>query len=371
MKRVLSTALVLFIALSCFCQEAWELTNISEKDWNVYGQLNIQKNHNSISLKNPTHFTYRDNAMNLSEAEEYAILSNNYPSIGLDTHGLGRTFELSFEVENRTIPEDGPRLPLFPDLRCTRLYFWTIDLIYTTFSNRQETKKIYIIRTSGNPYYEYGYNFTSREFTLPYDGGILPVRRIHISFNSPNCEVNLSGSCVARIDDIKCINNIRISIAGQTGITISNTTCKLMTKYGQALPYIQRATDYLNRDAALAAQEMIVAINNGLDCYETYLIRGIAYYMQGYYKSAIEDLTSAISCSSDNKEKAYFYRGMSKLALDDDNGISDLRNGGQEGIVFLRENNLMNCTTGQKKKNTTVTPKQKSHTQKKKPILKK
>lgn len=108
-----------------------------------------------------------------------------------------------------------------------------------------------------------------------------------------------------------------------------------------------------NRFSA-AASEMTTAINKGLKCYETYLMRGLAYYYQDYYKTAIEDFTSAINCTASNKESAYYYRGMSKLELGDDYGVNDLRNGGQEGMVFLRENNLLNYTPGQSKKRQTT-----------------
>lgn len=372
MKRLLFSALALSIALLCFSQDVWEMANLSDKDWDLSGQLNIQRKINSIFVKNTTPIRYLDKAQNLSNTEEYSILSNNYPSIGLDTYELGHAFELSFEVENRTITKEGPGLPYFPDSRCTRLYFWIIDLIYTTVGDRRETKKIYIIRTTGNPYHEYGYDLIKRDFLYPpYKDGVPSIRKIEISYNSSICDVFISGEIAASIADIKSINQIRISVGGDTYLKISNTSCKVMTKYGQALPYIQRATEYINSNALLASQEMTTAINNGLCCYETYLLRGIAYYLQGYYKSAIEDLTTAIDYSSNNKEKAYYYRGMSKLALDDDSGISDLRNGGQDGIVFLRENNLMDYVPGQKRKKATVTTKRNAPTQTKKPVLKK
>lgn len=167
---------------------------------------------------------------------------------------------------------------------------------------------------------------------------------------------------------VKKTHSVQVGVGPGTNLEITNTSCQRMTTYGQALPYLSKATDYIKQNNPSAAtNEMTTAISKGLTCYDTYLIRGVAYYLQGYYKSAIEDLTSAINYYANNKEMAYYYRGMSKLALDDDNGINDLKNGGQDGLVFLRENNLMNYVPGQNKKNTNTKNSSTTHT--KKPAL--
>ena len=203
---------------------------------------------------------------------------------------------------------------------------------------------------------------------------MMDYRRFKIYFDNETLKIyDKNGDNLAKtIYGVKNVRTIQVGAGPGTELEITNTSCQRMTIYGQSLPYLQKAANYLdNNNASSAANEMTTAINKGLKCYDTYLMRGVAYYMQGYYKSAIEDLTSAISYSANNKELAYYYRGMSKLALDDDYGINDLKNGGQDGLVFLRENNLMNYTPGQSKRKTTTQKKPSSPSQPKKPVLKK
>lgn len=360
MKRLLFTVLVLSVALLCFSQDAWELTNVSDNDWNVSGNLSISRYTNGIELRNtlPIKDYVKSTKDRLTK-----MLSEGNPFVILDANKLGTAFVLSFDVKNKTIP---------PREQWDKYSFWMIDIAYVDKLGRVKSNKNWVARTPGNPNHEYNYNPNSSYVGLGtnYKGGLKPSRSVEIYSNDSKLYVSIDDEVVTSIDDVTSIQSVKVHVSAGTTIWINNTKMQKMTVWGQALPYLQKAMDYLdNKNPSSAANEMTMAINKGIKCYDTYLIRGFAYYMQGYYKSAIEDLTSAISYSANNKEKAYFYRGMSKLALDDDNGISDLRNGGQEGIVFLRENNLLNYTPGQKKKNTTVTPKQNSHTHKKKTSL--
>ena len=168
---------------------------------------------------------------------------------------------------------------------------------------------------------------------------------------------------------VKNVRYISVCAGPGTHLAITNTSCLKMTTYGQAVPYIARAAEYFqNEQYSSAASEMTKAIDKGLKCYQVYLMRGCAYYFQTYYKSAIEDFSTAINYSANNKETAYYYRGLSKLQLNDDSGINDLRYGGQEGMVFLRENDLLNYTPGQNKKIQSSRRSNKS-AQQKKPAL--
>lgn len=362
MKRLLFTALAFSIALLCFSQDAWELTNISDKDWNVSGNLSINRYTNGIELRNTLPIK---NYVSSTKDGLTKMLSEGHPFVVLDANKLGTAFVLSFDVKNKTIP---------PREQWDKYSFWMIDIAYVDKLGRVKSNKNWVARTPGNPNHEYNYNPNGSYKGLgsPYGGGVKPSRSVEIYSNDNKLYVSIGDEEVASIDDVASIRSVKVYVSAGTTICIDNTKCRKMTVFGQALPYLQKAMDCLdNNNPSSAANEITAAINKGIKCYDTYLIRGLAYYLQGFYKSAIEDLTSAIGCSSNNKEKAYFYRGMSKLALDDDNGISDLRNGGQEGIVFLRENDLMDYDPGKKKKNVTVTPKRNSPTQTKKPILKK
>ena len=44
-------------------------------------------------------------------------------------------------------------------------------------------------------------------------------------------------------------------------------------------------------------------------------------------------------------EKAYFYRGVAKLAKKDASGIEDLKKGGSQGLAYIREYEIDSATS--------------------------
>jgi hypothetical protein len=54
------------------------------------------------------------------------------------------------------------------------------------------------------------------------------------------------------------------------------------------------------------------------------------------------------------KENLHFIRGFSKLSLKDDTGVDDMRNAGEIGMRFLRENGLSDYVPGQSNKTPTT-----------------
>lgn len=339
MRLFIFITITLFTTRICFPQDAWELSNVTDRDWVVNGNLKINRYSDCIVLKNEVIIKRFITAEGMTK-----MLSEGYPYVALDANKLGNLFDLSFDINNRTYAP-APRGKDY--FKC--FLFWMIEVAYTDIAGRDKTNRNWVIRTSADTSNEYNYNSIKGDFIEPpYKGGVKSSRHVEVYSNDDKIKVTIDNETVASINDVGSVKDVKVYVSAGATLHLSNTKLKKLTIQGQAMPYIQKAMDFIaGNDPSSAAHEMTVAINKGLLCYDTYFTRGYAYYLQGYYKSAIQDLNSAINYSSKNKENAYFYRGMSKLALNDDQGIYDLRNGGQEGIVFLRENNLLDYVPGQ------------------------
>ena len=77
-------------------------------------------------------------------------------------------------------------------------------------------------------------------------------------------------------------------------------------------------------------------INGGCTSHEIFYKRALANYSRKYYASAKDDCTKAISMRVNN-EKAYFLRALCKIQLEDETALDDLKNGGEEGKMLLKE----------------------------------
>ena len=366
MRRFIFTLLVISMSLLSFSQETLEPTNVSDKDWNVCGNLSVRRYTNGLELINPLSLKrYRSSTVEgLTE-----MLSNGHPYVELYAYRYSNKldltdFVLSFDVKNKTIP---------PEREADIYSFWIIRITYIDKADRIKTSRNWVIRCNNHLHeYDYKPNSSYNGLGTNYAGGMKSCRNVKICFNNDELDVYIDKQEVTSIDDVALIQSISVHVSAGTTLCIENTKMQKLTVFGKAVPYLQKAMDYIDKNnPSSAASEMTKAIKKDLKCYDTYFMRGFAYYLQGFYKSAIEDFTSAISYSSTKKEMAYYYRGLSKLAINDYNGVSDLKNGGQDGIVILRENNLMNYTPGQKNKKVTGAPKRNTPSPTKKPTLKK
>ncbi len=342
-------------------QNVWESFGTSSSPWGLSKDLTSYGNTTTkVDIRNLNFRSEEEKRNKVWRSEDAWINLTSYNETPVD---------IAFNVRN-VIPSNLSNI-YYPGEK----WFWSVEIDYTTTTGQN---KYFRLNYSTE---KYSNSRNTYQSSCTNDNGVqsdwekvtsIDNRRFRILFDDNQIKIyNNRGDNLAKtIYGVKKLRYVQVGAGPGTELEITNTSCQKMTIYGQSLPYLRKAGNYLeNNNASSAANEMTTAINKGLKCYDTYFMRGVAYYMQGFYKSAIEDLTSAISYYASNKELAYYYRGLSKLALDDDYGINDLKNGGQDGIVFLREHNLMNYTPGQKKK--TTTKKSSSSTQPKKPTLKK
>lgn len=367
MKNIISILFILTANVFCYSQSVWETFGTSTSPWSTSSDLEIFSNTASkVDFMNK----------NVQSSDERRRGAWSAKTIWIGTSYLSSPLDISFTVEN-IIPSHLRNHYWGSNHHSDSHWYWNVTIDFTTSSGEEKYFRLNYftgLSESNKSYQEacISDNGTHSEWESTT---VLKTRRFRILFNDGEIKIyDTKGDCLAKtIYNVKKIRFVEVGAGPGTHLEVTNTSCQRMTKYGQSLPYLEKASNYLEHgNPSSAASEMTTAINEGLKCYDTFLLRGIAYYMQGYYKSAIDDLTSAISYSASNKELAYYYRGMSKLAIDDDYGIYDLKNGGQDGLVFLRENNLMNYTPGQSKKRISTGPKRKTtSSQSKKPALKK
>jgi len=87
---------------------------------------------------------------------------------------------------------------------------------------------------------------------------------------------------------------------------------------------------------ANAIKKYSEAIKIGCVSSELYLKRANANYSREFYASAKDDCSKAISMTSQN-ENAYYLRGLCKMYLKDETAIDDLKKGGDEGKMLVKE----------------------------------
>ncbi len=375
MKVVTTWTLLLMFPVISLSQNVWESFGTSSSPWSISTDLECAINTPSkVDIYN-MNYPSEDNVKNKTWSVcSASINTSNYNESPLD---------IAFTIKNLSSPTNNS-LYLNTSAGTTKWYYsneryWKVQINYTTTSGQSKyyDMNYSTIKDSNKDSTYHSSNYSDNGNSSKWESITWKNNRIFRVLFDDN-KINIfdqnGDNLVKTIYGVKKINSVRVGAGPGTQLWITNTSCQKMTIYGQSQQYLQRAENYMaNNNPSAAVSEMTTAINKELKCYDTYLMRGIAYYVQGYYKSAIEDLSSAINYSANNKEMAYYYRGMSKLALNDDYGISDLRNGGQNGLAFLRENNLMNYTPGQNKKKTTTNTAKKKTTssQSKKPELKK
>lgn len=331
--------------------EIWEAFYVEFSPWEISTDSNLKCYQNSKKYVN---------FINLNHPSDSEIKNNEWSSKGvwIRTADIEEPLEVEFTIQNESSPLNSV---LLNKSNGSQAYYygnkyWNLGFEYLTTWNKFKTYSInYSYSKHPNSYSTYN----SCSISDDGDQGEWyvikgePKRTFKILFEDGEIKLYENNSLQKIILGVEKIKYIEVDAGPGTKLLISDTSCKKKTIYGRALPYLNRASQsFEQKNYMSVANEMTTAINKGLKCYETYLFRAIAYYFQECYMSAIEDLDLAINCSKNNKESAYYYRGLSRLALEDEYGINDLKCGGQEGLVFLRENNLINYIPGQNKEET-------------------
>lgn len=169
-----------------------------------------------------------------------------------------------------------------------------------------------------------------RTVTIAYDGKsqirVTTDRRTHTFYNTNS------------------LASISICAGNAAEIMVTDFTAKRKSLYTVVKPHISSGDmKYQQKDYWGAASEYSKAIDKGHRNYDIFYRRASAYYAAEFYNNAIDDFTRALYYKQ--TEKAYFYRGVAKLAKKDASGIEDLKKGGSQGLAYIREYEIDSATS--------------------------
>ena len=136
--------------------------------------------------------------------------------------------------------------------------------------------------------------------------------------------------------EVTLIKDIHFKLYEEAKIRIYNFKIEAESMYSKVKVYITNGDNLFNNgNYKQAVLEYSKAIDAGYKKYDMYIKRAKTFIGMEYYNNAIEDLTSAISLNATTS--AYLLRGKVKLQKQDTSCIDDLKRGGTEGQMILKE----------------------------------
>ena len=349
MYRIITLIFSFFSCLIVFAQSEWENAIPSGLRWDVNSHLsNYSSSLSNLKVANLVPETKEDKKNN-RWASYNAELNYQIKET--------RPFELTVDVTNLNNRSD---------------YKYAV---YEGSKQKWHTKNIYwgysigVNTTSGGTAY-YTRNFSDNKSDSYYSTSVMDSESNswgpHYGSKNHSLRIEYDGDHTIRVYDngtlVKtfynaksiCYFGFKVGTAAQVQAT--NFNIRRKSNYGMAKPRIEEGYSKLQKEEWYnATREFSYVINtlNYVD-FDVLYARGYAYAMQGNYKTAIDDFTKAIAqygISSEQKEATYFLRGLCKASLGDDDCVNDMRKAGQDGKVWLRENDLENYVVGSYKSN--------------------
>lgn len=205
------------------------------------------------------------------------------------------------------------------------------------------------------------YDSDSKNWTSHYGG---KQHSLKIEYDgSQTIRIYDNGVCVKTFYNAKSICYFGFKVGTASQIHATNLKIKRKSNYGMAKPRIDVAIEKMQKEDWYNAAKDYTYIIETLQYTDFNILfsRGFAYAMQEHYKTAIDDFTKALSQSdatSKNCESAYYLRGLCKANIGDDECVTDMRRAGQDGKIWLKENNLENYVVESGSRNNNQTKNQ-------------
>ncbi|MCM1139543.1 MAG: tetratricopeptide repeat protein [Muribaculum sp.] len=343
-KSVIILITCILNILSVYGQEEWESAIPSGLKWDV--NYNLSSYSTSLSNLKVANLIPETKENKKNHKVQYYSVDLNYQI--KET----RPFEISVDVTN---------LNSRPDYKYA---------VYEGKNQKWHTKEIYWgyqvgvnTTTGGTAYYNRYFSDNksdSYSYTSVYDSDY-PSWTSHYGSKEHSLKVEYDGDHTIRIFDngslVKTFNNaksvcyfgFRAGTASQ--IQATNFNIRRKSNYGMAKPRIDEAMTKMSKeDWYNAARDLTYVIETlKYTNFDILFARGFAYAMQEHYKTAIEDFTKALNqygITTENRESAYYLRGLCRANIGDEQCITDMRNAGQDGKIWLRENDLENYVVG-------------------------
>ncbi len=350
-KKLLLLVVLASMAWSAFAQSEWESAGPTGLAWIIDSNLNrINSSMNNLVVANLVPETKEDKKNN---RWHYYTAKINYQITE------SRPFEITLNVTNLN-NQSGYKYPVYEGTKKkwhTKDLYWGYEIgVNTTSGGTSYFTQNYSDKNGAAGTYSATSqkNSDSGSWTSYYGGKDHSVR---VEYDGDRTiKVYDNGTCVKTFYNAKSICYFGFNAGTATKLQVRDFSVKRKSNYGMAKPRIDEAmTKMQKEDWYNAARDFTYVIETlRYTNFDVYFARGFAYAMQEHYKTAIEDFTKALNqygITSENKESAYYLRGLCRANIGDEECINDMRKAGQDGKIWLRENNLENYVVGSSSNN--------------------
>lgn len=342
--RIVSLTIVLLYSCSCFSQESeYEYVNISSWKWREHKELQYLSN--SISKLQ----VYNSNAETEQEKKSKTwTRKTTWLSIPSEK---GKAYTIMFNIRN----DNNPRTHKFKvwgkDKKGRTKEMWHKTDIYWGLifqceenNKEQEFDIDFCDKAKSGGYYS---NTSTRTSDQGWSScSDIGTRSYRIEFDGISKIDIYSEYWTTPTKTMYCKNGLSwlgVVCGNAANIIVTNFSFKRKTMRATFLPEIIKAQELLDKqDYDGVVTKMTKVLETYKDA-DSYYCRALAYYKKGYYRSAIDDCDCGLryNCGVDLRQYIYFLRGYCKLSIGDQDGIVDMKQAGDQGISFLRENNLL------------------------------
>lgn len=343
------------LTLQAQTEQEWEIVDDSKLAWTPSSNLSVYNN------------TLKDLSVANLIAEDKETKKNNswhaeYVTLGISWEET-RPYEISFTIRNNNNRPDY-KYKVYREKKGKLKEEWHKGSIYwgfqiqvnDKFSGKRSYTQCYSNRKNYNNAYTYtdSYNSISNIWQNALDLDEREVRIVYDGNSTISVYSGLQKEPVVTFEGAKSVAAIYIMAGSAAYLRVTNFHIKRKTLYGIVKPKIQQANTALTNERYNDVVRILSEVidSHQYKSFDVYYMRAYAHAQQEHYQSAIKDCDFALSYKP-NDENSYLIRGLCKLAISDESGISDLRQAGGSGMHVLEEYGLNDYnTSGQTPANT-------------------
>lgn len=352
LRKLLLGFVFLMGTLVAFSQDEWETLPLPGLKWDIDLKLSrYSSSLNNLKVANLIPETKEDKKNNRWQSYDaklnYQIKETRPFEITVDVTNLNNRPDYKYAVY------EGKKQKWH-----SKAIYWGYDIgVNTTsggtayYSHCYEDKKSDAYSYSNTSEYD----SDSRNWTSYYGG---KSHSLKVEYDGDHTiRVYDNGTCVKTFYNAKSICYFGFKAGTASQIHATNLKIRRKSNYGMAKPRIDEAMTKMQKEDWYNASRDFTYVIETLRYtnFDVLFARGFAYAMQEHYKTAIEDFSKALSqygITSENRESAYYLRGLCRANIGDEECVNDMRKAGQDGKIWLRENNLENYTVGSKSNNS-------------------
>lgn len=348
-KKLVTFLIGILFALPAFSQEEWEDATPSGLKWDIDLKLTWYNSAlNNLKVANLIPETKEDKKNNrwtsYNAKINYQIKETRPFEITVDVTNLNNRSDYKYAVY------EGKKQKWH-----SKAIYWGYEIgVNTTSGGTAYYNRNFSDNKSDSYYSTSVYDSDTRSWTSHYGSKSHSLR---VEYDGDHTiRIYDNGTCVKTFSNAKSVCYFGFKAGTASQIQATNFKVRRKSNYGMAKPRIDEAMSKMQKeDWYNAARDLTYVIENlRYTNFDILFARGFAYAMQEHYKTAIEDFTKALSqygITTENRESAYYLRGLCRANIGDEQCITDMRNAGQDGKIWLRENDLENYVVGSSSNN--------------------